>query len=90
MAQLEVVSSKVSFRWRFKKFRLRQVGATAEHVIGQDGVPAHRKENSTNERGSIFEMQGLSKGNVHDHTRVIRCFNDRDPRSIIESQSGGH
>ncbi len=40
VAQLEVVSSKVSLRWRLKKFRLWRVKATVEYDIGQDEVSA--------------------------------------------------
>ncbi len=38
--QLEVVSAKVSVRWCRKKFRLWQVKATVEYVVGQDEVSA--------------------------------------------------
>ncbi len=40
MAQLVVVSSKTSLRWHLEKFRLWQVKATVEYVVGQDGVSA--------------------------------------------------
>ncbi len=40
VAQLEVVSSKVSLRWRLKKFRPRQVKASVEYFVGQDEVSA--------------------------------------------------
>ncbi len=38
VAQLEIVSSKVSLRWRLKKFRPWEVNATAEYVVGKDEV----------------------------------------------------
>ncbi len=40
MAQLGVVSAKVSHRWRLKKFRPWQVKATVEYVVDQDEVSA--------------------------------------------------
>ncbi len=36
VAQLEVVSSKVSHRKRLKKFHLWQAKTTVEYVVGQD------------------------------------------------------
>ncbi len=38
VAQLELVSSKVSLRWRLEKFRLWQFKATVEYVEGKDQV----------------------------------------------------
>ncbi len=35
VAQLEVVSPKVSLRWRLEQFRLRQIKVTMEYVVGQ-------------------------------------------------------
>ncbi len=40
VVQLEVVSSKVSLRWRLKILRLWQVKATVKDVVGQDEVSA--------------------------------------------------
>ncbi len=40
VAQLEVMSSKVSFRLSLKKFLLQQVKATVEHVVGYNEVSA--------------------------------------------------
>ncbi len=40
VVQIEVVSLKVSFRCSPNKFRLRQVKATVEYVVGQDEVSA--------------------------------------------------
>ncbi len=36
VAQIEVMSSKVSLRWRLKIFRLLQVKATVEYAVVQD------------------------------------------------------
>ncbi len=40
VAQLEVVSSKMSLRWCLEKLRLWQVKATMEDVVGQNEVSA--------------------------------------------------
>ncbi len=40
VAQIVIVSSKVSLRWRLKIFRLRQVKATVEYVVSEDEISA--------------------------------------------------
>ncbi len=68
MAQLEVGSSKISLRWRLEKFRLWQVKATVEYVVGQNEVsakPATLERKAIQSTKPVFTWQ-LS--HAFDHT----------------------
>ncbi len=54
MTYLEVMPSKVPFRWGLEKFRMREIKASVEDVVGEDKVsaktaPLERKKDSVDE-----------------------------------------
>ncbi len=60
VARLEVMSSKVSFRWSLKTFRLRQLKATLEYVVGQDEVSMKPATLDRKHIQSTKPVEGLS------------------------------
>ncbi len=68
VAQLEVVSSKLSLRWRLEEFRLWQVKGTAEYVVGQNEVSTkqatlERKDNQSTKPLLVWPLP-----HTFDHT----------------------
>ncbi len=83
MAQLEVVSSKVSLPWRLKTIRPWQVRATVEYVVGQDEVSAKPTTLERKEMQSMKPVRVRQLSHAVDHTcgQALFALNQGDVSS---------
>ncbi len=87
VAQIKVMSSRVSYRWSFEKFRLWQVMASVEYGVAQDEVSA---KPATLERKDIRSTKSVLIWQIphdFDHTSGQVLLNTIVEHSFIDTKT---